>query len=212
MALAIRQDCGKKLSMTQDNRFNERYRKETPPWEIGKPQSAIVRLEESGAIRGKVLDVGCGTGENALYLAAQGFEVVAADFAPIAVERAREKAIERTLKVDFRVADALTLDQWKERFDTILDSGVFHVFTDEERVAYVRGIATVTRAGGYAYVLVFSEKESREGGPRRISRGDIEANFARDFVIESVEDTIFDATLHEGGSCAYLITLRRLDE
>src|SRR5688500_7033616 len=100
----------------------------TPPWEIGRPQEAFVRLAEAGEIAGAVLDVGCGTGENALMLAQRGHEVWGVDTAATAIHRAREKADERGLTVTFRVADALHLDQLRRSFDTVIDSGLFHVF------------------------------------------------------------------------------------
>jgi 2-polyprenyl-3-methyl-5-hydroxy-6-metoxy-1,4-benzoquinol methylase len=80
--------------------FDEAY-SGTPPWDIGRPQGEFVRLAESGAIRGDVLDVGCGTGENALYLASLGHVVLGIDAAPHAIEKARKKSEERGIQVTF---------------------------------------------------------------------------------------------------------------
>src|SRR5436309_14585667 len=104
----------------------------TPPWDIGAPQPAFVALAEGGAIRGAVLDAGCGTGENALLCAARGHEVVGVDMVPKAIEAARDKAASRGLaaRATFLVHDALELGSLQRRFDTIIDSGLFHVFDD----------------------------------------------------------------------------------
>src|SRR5512135_2383123 len=107
----------------------------TPPWDIPGPQPVIARLEESGEIHGSVLDAGCGTGENALFLASKGHEVWGLDFVPAALERARAKARERGLDVVFGEGNALELEALGRRFDTVIDSGLFHVFSDEERPA-----------------------------------------------------------------------------
>ena len=88
-------------------RWDETYRSGRPPWDIGRPQPAFVRLADSGEIAEPVLDCGCGTGEHALMIAERGMEVVGVDFAPAAIEVARSKAAERGLNVDFRVTNAL---------------------------------------------------------------------------------------------------------
>ena len=114
------------------SRFIESYRG-TPPWDIGRPQPAFARLAEAGDARGPVLDAGCGTGENALAFAARGFEVVGVDAVEAAVDAARAKAAARGLAAEFRVHDALALGDLGRRFGTVVDSGLFHTFDDEER-------------------------------------------------------------------------------
>src|SRR2546423_7676146 len=107
------------------------------PWEIGRPQRAF--LDAADRIAGSVLDAGCGTGENALDFAGRGRTVTGIDFLEEPIARARRKAAERGLPVTFLVRDALTLADWGERFDTVIDSGLFHVFGDEDRRRYVAG-------------------------------------------------------------------------
>ena len=96
----------------------------------------MVRLAEAGLIVGSVLDVGCGTGENALYLAARGHAVFGLDGSATGIELAREKAAERSLPVQFHVWDALELGRLRKSFETVIDVGLFHVFTDQERRRY----------------------------------------------------------------------------
>ncbi|MGH9018559.1 MAG: class I SAM-dependent methyltransferase, partial [Acidimicrobiales bacterium] len=120
--------------------FDVSYRTGTPPWDIGRPQSAFVGLLEAGEIRGRVLDVGCGTGEHALMAAAAGLDAAGVDAAPTAIEQARAKAGQRRLDVRFEVADALDLTALGAKFDTVLDCGLFHVLDDTDRARLVAGL------------------------------------------------------------------------
>ena len=129
------------------------------PWDTGRPQPDIIKLAEAGQIRGSVLDVGCGTGENLLYLAARGHEAWGLDFVPVAIERAKAKAAQRGIDAHFIVGDALELKKLSRQFDTVIDCGLFHTFTDEERPVFVKGLAEVLGPGGLLYILCFSDEE-----------------------------------------------------
>ena len=128
-----------------------------PPWDIGRPQKEYIQLEQAGEIVGSVLDVGCGTGENALYLAAQGHEVWGIDFAPTAIQKAQEKAAQRHLAATFLVSNVLELHTLGRTFDTVIDSGLFHSLSDEERRLFVSNLAAVIRRGGTYLHVCFSE-------------------------------------------------------
>src|SRR5438093_520153 len=104
-----------------------------PPWDIGRPQEVVVRLYERGGFSGHVLDAGCGTGKNSLFLASKCLDVLGIDRIPAAIERAIAKAAERGIKAEFQVADALNLAALGRTFDTVLDAGLFHVFSDADR-------------------------------------------------------------------------------
>src|ERR1700756_4233387 len=120
--------------------FEQMYQGQ-PPWDTGRPQPIVIKLAESGQIRGSVLDVGCGTGEHVLYFAARGHESWGIDFVPVAIERAKVKAGERAVNATFLVGDALELGKLARQFDTVLDCGLYHTFSDEERPVFVRGLA-----------------------------------------------------------------------
>ena len=189
-------------------RFDEMY-ESTPPWETGKPQPVIVELQRAGLIFGSVLDVGCGTGENAIHLAQHGYDVLGIDAAPKAIDLARQKAANRKSSARFQVHDALALETLGEAFDTAIDSGMFHVFSDQQRIAFVKGLSTVVRPGGAYHLICFSEHETREGGPRRVTQREIRDVFTSAFSLESVEPTHFEATIFKGGAAAWHATLRR---
>ncbi|GAB3285696.1 class I SAM-dependent methyltransferase [Parasphingorhabdus pacifica] len=136
--------------------FDNAYENGTAPWVIGEPQPAIIDLERKGRIRGTVLDPGCGSGDNAIHLAEHGHDVLGIDFSPAAVERARANAVARNAHLRFEVADALDLGS-EPRFDTIVDSALFHVFDREAQLAYARGLHAICRPGGLVHVLALSD-------------------------------------------------------
>jgi SAM-dependent methyltransferase len=179
------------------NAWDEAYLREIgPPWEIGRPQPEFVRLAESGDIVGRVIDVGCGTGENALMLAARGHEVVGVDVSRAAIERAARKAEARRILADFIVGDALELADLvatTRAFDTAIDSGVFHTFADQDRDAYVRAVASAVKPGGRLFLMAFSEHEPGWGGPRRVTQDELREWFSteRGWRIETIDAVRF---------------------
>ena len=146
------------------------------PWDIGRPQPAIVRLADEGAFAGAVLDAGCGTGENALHIASLGLHVLGVDVAETALSIAREKAAARGIDADFVVADALHLDRLGRVFETVLDCGLFHTFDGDERRAYVASLASVTGRGGHLHVLCFSDV-GPDTGPHPVTQEELRAAF-----------------------------------
>ena len=152
-----------------------------------------------------MLDVGCGTGENAFYLAQNGFSVVGVDLSTRAIVAAKAKAEERKLKIDFRLANALSLEFESGRFDNAIDSGLFHTFTDNDRISFAREIARVLTPNGKYFMLCFNDKEPTDwGGPRRITKEEIEITFSPHFNINYIRDAYFATRIHDNGGRAYL--------
>jgi SAM-dependent methyltransferase len=184
-----------------------------PPWDIGRPQPAFVRLADDGLLRGRVLDAGCGTGENALLAADRGADAVGVDVAPHAIERARGKAAERGLAARFEVADALSLADLGLTFDTVIDSGLFHVFDDDDRARYVASLAAVLDDGGRCYLMCFSDRQPGDFGPRRVSQDELRAAFAPagGWRIASIAPDTFEINLlmEQTAAQAWLATIER---
>jgi cyclopropane fatty-acyl-phospholipid synthase-like methyltransferase len=197
---------GKRLDVTA-NSFESSYLG-TPPWDIGRPQPAIVRLAETGQITGSVLDVGCGTGENVLYLAEHGFPAAGVDGAPTAIRKARAKAKARGLDASFEVADALDLKVPERPFDSVIDSGLFHVFSDEERARFIESLGRVVRPGGTYFLMCFSDKQPGNWGPRRVTQAEIRSAFSDGWRINSIDPSAFDT--NDGHAEAWLASISRL--
>ena len=185
------------------------------PWDIGRPQPAFVRLVEGGLLSGRLLDAGCGTGEQTLLAASHGADAMGIDVSVRAIELARGKAAERGLTARFEVADALRLGDLGLMFDVVLDSGVFHVFDDKDRVRYVASLASVLRDGGYCHLLCFSDRQPGTLGPRRVRQDELRAAFSDGWRIVSVEAATFD--LNESGlgislAQAWLAAIQRVTQ
>jgi SAM-dependent methyltransferase len=185
------------------------------PWDIGKPQKPFIDVADQ--VTGSVLDAGCGTGDTALFFAGRGNQVTGIDFLDVPIERAKRKAAERGLAVTFLVKDALTLKDWDERFDNVIDSGLFHVFGDEDRRRYVEGLVTVLKPGGRLFLMCFSDEEPGTQGPRRVSTKELHDAFARGWDIESVRASrvetrpdLKDLAFSEGGPKAWFVVVRRV--
>jgi cyclopropane fatty-acyl-phospholipid synthase-like methyltransferase len=184
------------------------------PWDIGKPQPPFLAVADQ--ITGSILDAGCGTGDTALFLAGRGHKVTGIDFLEEPINRAKRKAAERNLSVNFLVKDALTLKDWSERFDNAVDSGLFHVFSDQDRKTYAAGLATVLKPGGRLFLMCFSVEEPGTEGPRRVSKQELHDAFAKGWHIESIQPVQIevradqkDFVFSPGGPKAWFAVIRR---
>ena len=163
--------------------FAKIYAESSPPWDIDKPQPPFVAVADQ--IKGPVLDCGCGTGGTSLYFAARGLQVTGIDFVDEAIGRARAKAAKRGLSVEFLVKDAMTFSEWDARFASVIDSGLFHIYSGEEQQRYVRGLAHVIVPGGRLFLFSFADGPSAPGGG--ISRQAIHDAFADGWEVESLD-------------------------
>ena len=187
--------------------FNESYRG-SPPWDIGRPQSEFVKMAQNGEIHGKVLDVGCGTGENAIFLSQFGTEAWGIDSAPLAIEKAKQKAQQHGLKVRFMVGDAFRLDKLGTRFNTVVDCGLFHIFSDEERPLFTKSLRSAMETRGTYFMLAFSTKEPRDwGGPRRLSEEEIWNVFRTGWKINYIKDCKIETNVHPQGGNGLLSSI-----
>jgi 2-polyprenyl-3-methyl-5-hydroxy-6-metoxy-1,4-benzoquinol methylase len=179
-------------------------------WEIGRAQQEMVDLAQSGEIQGSILDIGCGSGENALYLAEIGYSVVGIDCSPTAIARAMLKAHERDLKVTFFVFDALHVAKLGLNFDTVIDSGLFEVYSDKDRLFYVENLYQVLNPGGRYYMLCTSERENEPIGPRKINKRDINSSFGEGWKAIVIRKAKYETNCDKGWCHAWLATIERL--
>jgi cyclopropane fatty-acyl-phospholipid synthase-like methyltransferase len=187
--------------------FNKAYAGlQRPPWDTDGPTPFVQDLVQAGQVRGDVLDAGCGTGENAIYLAVQGYRVVAFDAAPAAIEKARVKARQRGVAATFAVVDARELMAWDARFETIIDSGLFHVMgKNADRLRYARALRRVSRPGAVVHLLAFKDRGPRwlgrlgtwlrvriSGfGTHGVTEEEIQVAFSDGWKIESIEERLY---------------------
>lgn len=159
----------------------------TPPWDIGRPQAALVELADSGALAGRVLDVGCGTGEHVLMAAERGHRAAGIDSSPRAIELARKKAVKRGLDARFILGDALEIADLREQFETVLDCGLYHSLDEADLPRFIDGLRRTIPAGGKYIMLCFSDKQPGDFGPRRVKKSEFEANFSDGWRIDSID-------------------------
>lgn len=168
--------------------FEARYIDGRPSWDIGSPQPAFLELAEAGVIRGRVLDVGCGTGEHALLAAGIGLQATGIDISRAAIAIATRKARDRGLAARFLVWDALELARLGEQFDTVLDCGLFHWFGEKDRPRYVDALWVAIPRGGRCFILCFSDRRRwRRSRGRGVTIPDIQAAFSDGWTIDSVD-------------------------
>lgn len=159
--------------------FHRQYAGGDAPWDINQPQPEIVALEDAGTFGHRVLDVGCGTGETALFLASRGHDVTGVDAVAAALDTAKARATERHLDVCFRTADVLdVLPELIGKFHSVTDVGFFHALSDEQRTDFASKLAAKLAPGGVYAMLCFSERVPGAWGPRRVSALEIMATFA----------------------------------
>ncbi len=195
--------------MNDARAWDSGYRGAPPPWDIGAPQPPVLRIAERGGFRGDVIDAGCGTGENTLALAARGLSVLGVDWAPLAIDRARDKAAERGVAAEFVVGDALALEALGRSFDSALDCGLFHTFDDVGRGRYVESLARVVRPAGVLHILCFSDREPWDGGPRRVTQDELREAFAEGWRVLAIEADRFATLRHAEGAHAWHATIER---
>ncbi len=161
------------------------YRLGTVPWDTGTPSRELIRVLDEGIIKPvSVLELGCGTGADAVYLARRGFEVTAVDASPLAIERARSRAEREDVLARFVLADVFEFAPTAGQFDLVYDAGFYHFIRRLDLDRFLDVLWRVTRPGSYYLALVGSVKETAEGGPPQVAKDDIRGELGRllDFV------------------------------
>jgi ubiquinone/menaquinone biosynthesis C-methylase UbiE len=161
---------------------------------MGGPAPFVERLVDGGELRDEILDAGCGTGDNAIRLAQAGHRVVGIDFAPTAIARAKRKAKEVGSNVAFFAADVLALEGFDDRFNTVVDCGLFHSFAEaEERARYASSLERACRKGALVHLLCFSSTRHVDPGIRSgcgthpVTKAELKKAFGKPWSFESIE-------------------------
>lgn len=180
-----------------------------PEWDLGRPQPAFLALADAGAFRGRVLDVGCGTGEHVLLCAGLGLDATGVDLAATAIHTAQQKARERGLIARFLVQDARQLADLGESFDTVLDCGLFvHIFEEDgDRTIYLQSLRSVMPPGGRYFMLCFRGQHPHH---RALTREEITAAFAEGWQVDSIEPATLQRAGKPDGIPAWLVALIRI--
>jgi SAM-dependent methyltransferase len=191
-------------------RWDSAYRSGRPGWDTGRPSSELVQAVEEGTLKPcRVVELGCGTGTNAIFLASKGFDVTAIDIAPTALRLAEEKAGKAGVRVRWLLADVL-LPPKLEPFDLVYDRGCYHGVRQQNAPRYVEALARLTRPGSQVLILAGNANEPRHYGPPRIKEEELRADFSKLFEFQWLRETRFDsADPQRPGALAWSVLLRR---
>jgi SAM-dependent methyltransferase len=138
----------------------------TPPWDTKAPSESVIAWQTGGWVHGDVLDVGCGLGDNAVYLAENGHSVTGLDISPTALITAERRAKDAGVDVKFAVADSTKLDGYSDAFDTVIDIGLFHSLDDDGRRRYAAAVHRAARPDATLLLSCFSEANPVGEEPR----------------------------------------------
>lgn len=181
------------MSGTGSASWDERYRGGDTPWDTGLPSSELVRVIAQEKVQAcPAIELGCGTGVNAVWLAQRGFDVTAVDLSPRALERARQRAAEAGVSARFLTADVLDPPDLGGPFPFLFDRGCYHVVRRIDVERFLRTLEGITAPGTLALVLTGNAREKMEPGPPVMTEAEIRAELGRLFEVISLREFRFD--------------------
>ncbi len=192
--------------------WNQRYLDRTTPWDSGLPSRELRRVLDGGLVLpGRAVELGCGTGTNAVFLAQRGFDVVALDLSPVALEAARRKAADAGVRIDFQQADLCRLDRDLGTFAFLFDRGCYHCARRIDLSGYLDTLRRLTSPGSKYLVLTGNANEQTEQGPPRLTEQEIRADLEPLFDFEFVREMRFEDAGHVDGPLGWSCLLTRRD-
>jgi 2-heptyl-1-hydroxyquinolin-4(1H)-one methyltransferase len=184
-----------------------------PPWSLGEPQPELAALIDQGKIKGDVLDAGCGEAALSLHLAALGHNTVGLDASPTAIELAKAEAAKRGLtNASFEVADISAFTGYDGRFDTIVDSTLFHSMPVELRDGYQRSIVRAAAPGASYFVLVFDRAGMPDSPANPVTEDELRDVVSRYWVIDEIRPARIHGNFPDGARAEFpVVDLRDED-
>ncbi len=186
------------------------YREGTPPWETGLPAAELVRVVDEGLIKpGPILELGCGTGADAVFLTQRGFEVTAVDSSPTAIERARTRAERSGALVRIVLDDVFHFAEHSGSFDLVYDAGFYHFIRRAELSRLLDLLWRVTYPGSLYLALAGNSDEKAEGGPPPVSEEEIRWELGRLFEFIHLRPFTFESPYRKAGYLGWSCLMRR---
>jgi len=179
--------------MSEQDRWNQRYEKSDIPWDTGRPSSELQRVIAEQKLQPcRAIELGCGTGTNAVWLAQQGFDVTAVDFSELAIEKAKQQAGKARVRVNFMTADVLAPPELGGPYRFVFDRGCYHVVRRIDVHAYLRTLQNISLPGALALILAGNAKEPHDPGPPVVTEQEMRAELGTLFDILWLRDFRFD--------------------
>jgi len=186
------------------------YREGTPPWDTGKPHAELARVLDEYRLRPRtVLEIGCGTGADAILLARRRFEVTAVDCSPIAIERARLRAEQHGALLRFVQSDIFDFARSAGTFDLVYDSGAYHALRRTHLQRFLDVLWRVTRPGSYYFCLAGAPRELDDEGPPQVSEDEIHNELGRLFEFVHLRPIRLDSIANPEGYPAWSCLMLR---
>ncbi|HUT11626.1 MAG TPA: class I SAM-dependent methyltransferase [Thermoguttaceae bacterium] len=198
------------LSSAEVPDWDMTYRRGTPPWETGRPSGELVRVLQEGVVRpSRVLELGCGTGSDAIHLARCGFEVTAVDSSPIALERARARAEHEDVLARFVLGDVFEFAKTAGEFELVYEAGFYHFMRLVDLNRFLDLLWRATYPGSYYFALIGSTGETAESGPPQVSEDEVHDELGRLFEFVHMRPFRFESPRRKEGYLGWSCLMRR---